>query len=68
MLLLNSEAKYLEVFRDGSLKLAMSDGKTLTVTKSGTAEAWFASGAEHLQGLEQITESSASRQGRGDQG
>lgn len=56
LLLLNKEAKYLEVFRDGSLKLAMADGRTLTVSKAGTAETWFASGTEHLQELQPAKE------------
>jgi len=52
MILLSQEAKDLEVFRDGSLKLTMLDGKELTVSKDGSAEAWFTSGTERLQSLE----------------
>jgi hypothetical protein len=51
LVLLNKEAKYLEVFRDGSLKLVMDDGKALSVSKDGTSEAWFANGTERLAEL-----------------
>jgi hypothetical protein len=52
MILLSKEAKHLEVFRDGSLQLMMLDGKELTVSKGGSAEAWFTSGTEQLESLE----------------
>lgn len=58
MILLSKEAKHLEVYRDGSLKLMMMDGMELTVSKGASAEAWFTSGTEQLEALDMEKDSS----------
>lgn len=56
LVLLDKEADFLEVFRDGSLKLVMASKSILGVSKEGPSDAWFASGTEALTELEDSAE------------
>lgn len=63
LVLINKEANYLDIYRDGSLKLTMCDGRTLSVNKDGGTDAWFTSGAEKLEAVE-VTETPPKRPAR----
>jgi hypothetical protein len=51
--LLSQSAKHLDIFKNGNLKLTMSDATTIGIRKQGNAGSWFTTELEELQELKQ---------------